>query len=200
MFGVYGLPILSTIPRSGTWFLRYAISFLCHLERGGRIVDRVTGRIVGDPAGAAFDFERFKGGPLFHVQGMLPVPHLFVGHTACPGFNADKAGVDWWDSTRFHVPGYDYFHEGMNYRYTPVDLAPYDYTPVKVKALERSAAKGASGPMVLVYRNPLGQAASYYRYCRNHKSSAYNSLDGRPLSSVPFRDYLFGSALPSYAR
>ena len=200
MFGVSGLPILSTIPRSGTWFLRYAISFLRHLERGGRIEDRVTGRVVGDPAGPAFDFNRFRGGPLFHVRGLLPVPHLFIGHTACPGFVAKTAGLDWWQGARFHVPGYDYFHEGMNYRYTPIDLAPYGYTRVRVGALERSARKGTGGPIVLVYRNPLDQAASYYRYCRNHKDPAYNSLGGRPLSTVPFRDYLFDSALSSYAK
>jgi hypothetical protein len=35
------LPMLATIPRSGTWFLRYAIAFLCYLERGGRVRDRV---------------------------------------------------------------------------------------------------------------------------------------------------------------
>lgn len=200
MFGVYGLPILSTIPRSGTWFLRYAISFLHHLEQGGSIVDRVTGRIVGNPDGPTFDFKRFRGGPLFHVQGTLPVPHLFIGHTACPGFSAKVAGIDWWKRTRFHVSGYDYLHEGMTYRYTPVDLAPYDYTPVRVGRLERAASKGNSAPIALVYRNPLDQAASYYRYCRNHKDPTYNCLDGRPLSSVPFRDYLFDSALGSYAK
>lgn len=195
-----GLPIISTIPRSGTWFLRYAISFLCHLEQGGRIVDRATGRIVGDPNGPAFDVERFKGGPLFHVRGTLPTPHLFIGHTVCPGFSAKVAKLDWWDRTRFHVPGYDYLHEGMNYRYTPIDLAPYDHAAVRVPALERAARRGASGPIVLVYRNPLDQAASYLRYCRNHKDAAYNSLDGRPLSSVPFEEYLFDRALASYAK
>jgi hypothetical protein len=198
MFGVRGLPILSTVPRSGTWYLLYAISFLCHLERGGRIDDRLTGRIFGDPSGPAFDFRRFKGGPLFHVRGTLPDDHLFIGHTVCPGF--DAGGVGWWSATRFHVPGYDYFHEGMNYRYTPIDLAPYDYATVRVAALERATAKGKGRPVVLVYRNPIDQAASYFRYSMNHKDATYNSLAGRPLSRVPFNEYLLGSALPSYAR
>jgi hypothetical protein len=200
MFGVYGLPILSTIPRSGTWFLRYAISFLCHLEGGGRIDDRLTGRVVGVPSGLQFDFRRFRGGPLFRVQGTLPTDHLFIGHTVCPGFDSQAAGIDWWKKTEFHVPGYDYFHDGMNYRYTPVDLAPYDYAPVRVPALERSASKGHGLPAVLVYRNPLDQAASYFRYCQNHKDPTYNSRNGRPLTGMPFRDYLFKSALPSYAK
>jgi hypothetical protein len=200
MFSVQGLPILSTVPRSGTWFLRYAISFLCHLDRGGRIDDRLTGKVVGNPEGPAFDFQRFRGGPLFRVRGTLPVDHLFIGHTVCPGFAALAGEVDWWAQTPFHVPGYDYLHEGMNYQYTPVDLAPYDYTPVRVPALERSAGKGRGQRMVLVYRNPLDQAASYFRYCQNHRDPAYSSINGRPLTGVPFRDYLFGSALPSYAK
>ena len=86
MASMNDLPILSTIPRSGTWFLRYAVSFLCHLEGGGRIDDRLTGQIVGTPTGPRFDFERFKGGPLFRVRGSLPADHLFIGHTVCPGF------------------------------------------------------------------------------------------------------------------
>lgn len=198
MFRVPGLPILSTVPRSGTWFLRYAISFLCHLDRGGHIDDRLTGRPFGDPSGPSFDFESFRGGPLFRVRGTLPDDHLFIGHTVCPGFAA--AGVDWWAATPFHVPGYDYFHEGMDYQYTPVDLAPYRNTPVRVAELEHSASRGRGRPIVLVYRNPLDQAVSYFRYGQNHKEAAYNSINDRPLAAVALRDYLFQSALPSYAK
>jgi hypothetical protein len=200
MLKMNDLPILSTIPRSGTWFLRYTISFLCHLDRGGRIDDRLTGDVVGDPSGAPFDFQRFKGGPLFRVQGTMPADHLFIGHTVCPGFAELADAFDWWTRTPFHVPGYDYLHEGMNYQYTPVELAPYKYAPVRVPTLERCARKGRGQRIVLVYRNPLGQAASYYRYCQDHKDPTYSSFKGRPLASVPFHDYLFESGLPSYAK
>jgi hypothetical protein len=194
------LPILSTIPRSGTWFLRYAISFLCHLDRGGRIDDRLTGKVVGDPSGPRFDFEHFAGGPLFRVRGTLPAEYLFIGHTACPGFAGLGAKIDWWQRTPFHVPGYDYLHEAMNYRYTPVELASYRYTPVRVSALERATRKGRGQPIVLVYRNPIDQAASYYWYCQDHRDPAYSSSNGRPLADMPFHDYLFESALASYAK
>jgi hypothetical protein len=194
------LPILSTIPRSGTWFLRYTVSFLCHLANGGRIDDRLTGRLVGNPSGPRFDFQRFKGGPLFWVRGALPMEHLFIGHTVCPGFAELGAKIDWWRRTAFHVPGYDYLHEGMNYRYTPVELAPYQYTPIRVPALERSAKQGRGQRIVLVYRNPLDQVASYYRYCQEHQDQTYNTVEGRPLAAIPFHDYLFESGLPSYAK
>lgn len=194
------VPILSTVPRSGTWFLRYSISFLCHLDRGGRIDDRLTGRIVGNRSGPPFDFQTFKGGPLFRVRGTMPVDHLFVGHTMCPGFAGIADATGWWRRTAFHVPGYDYLHEGMNYRHTPVELASYAYTPLDVASLERTAAKGRGPQVALVYRNPLDQAASYYQYCLAHRDAAYSSVKGRALRNLSFDDYLFGYALPSYAK
>ena len=194
------LPVLSTIPRSGTWFLRYAVSFLGHLDRGGQVEDRITREIVGSPSGAPFDFRRFRGGPLFLTRKTMPYDHLFIGHTVCPGFAGMADDFAWWSRTHFHVPGYDYLHQGLNYEYTPVDLADYQYTSVSVRTLERAASAGRGGPLALVYRNPLAQAASYFRYCTTHTSPAYNTLDGRPLASISFRDYLFGSALPSYAK
>jgi hypothetical protein len=192
------LPMLATIPRSGTWFLRYAIAFLCHLERGGRVRDRLTHRVAGTPSGPDFDFERFKGGPLFFVSGTLPADYLFIGHTVCPGFSAPD--VRGWTALPFHVPGYDYFHEGMNYWYTPIDLAPYDYVPVRVKALERAARRGRGGRITFVYRNPLSQAASYLHYCREHKDPSYSLFKGRRLAGVPLQDFLFDGGLVSYAK
>ena len=123
---IRSLPILATIPRSGTWFLRYALAFLAHLDRGGRIDNRLTGRIVGDPSGAPFDFEQFNGGPIFCVRGTMPSDHVFVGHTVCPGFTGAISKRSWWHRSTFHVPGYDYLHEGLNYRYTPVEPRPID--------------------------------------------------------------------------
>lgn len=193
-------PILATIPRSGTWFLRYVVSFLVQLDRGGRIDNRVTGRIVGDPAGTPFDFPQFKGGPLFYVRGTLPTDHLFVGHTVCPGFPDTLSTHSWWHRTSFHVRGYDYLHEGLDYDFTPVDLAPHCNTPLPVPALERAARKGRGPRIALVYRNPVDQAASYYWYCQNHKDAAYRFLAGHSLSGMPFDHYLFGFALPSYAK
>jgi hypothetical protein len=194
------LPILSTIPRSGTWFLRYAISFLCHLDRGGRIDDRLTGKIVGNPFGRCFDFQAFNGGPLFRVAGTMPTDSLFIGHTVCPGFGDLAGKAEWWSETDFHVPGYDYLHEGMDYRYTPVELAEDRYAPIDVPALEKAAGKGRGPRVVLVYRNPVDQARSYLRYCREHRNPNYNVIRGRPITSVSFHDYLFGGALASYAK
>jgi len=53
--------ILSTIPRSGTWFLPDAIPFPCHPGRGARIEDRPADRAGGDPAGPRFDFQQLSG-------------------------------------------------------------------------------------------------------------------------------------------
>lgn len=200
MFGTYYLPVLSTVPRSGTWFLRYLFSFVCHLEQGGRLEDLLTGEIIGNPQGAAFDFDRFRGGPLFRVAGTLPTKHMFIGHTVCPGFQDIVPPGHWWRQTSFHVPGYDCFHEEKSYRHTPVDLANYDYAPVKVPAMERAAHRGRGAPIALVYRNPVDQAYSYFRYCQSHVNPAYHLFRGRPVAGMSFRDYLFDAALVSYAR
>ena len=195
------LPILATVPRSGTWFLRYAVSFLIHLDRGGRIEDRLTGEVVGRPSGMPFDFRRFRGGPLFLTRRSLPREQLFIGHTVCPGFATWAKDFASWNKTAFHVPGYDYLHEGFIYAYTPIDLAgEVEYASLSVAALEQAAAVGCSAPMALVYRNPLAQAASYFRYCIGHMDLAYSTFEGRPLAQVPFRDFLFGRALPSFAK
>jgi hypothetical protein len=81
-----------------------------------------------------------------------------------------------------------------------VDLASYDYTPVKVSAMDRAARKGQGAPIALVYRNPVDQAFSYFRYCQAHVSPAYHLFGGRPVADMPFREYLFDAALISYAR
>jgi hypothetical protein len=200
MFGNYQLPVLSTVPRSGTWFLRYVFSFVCHLDQGGRLDDLLTGEIVGNPQGPAFDFERFRGGPLFRVSGTLPDEHLFIGHTVCPGFQNRSDKPSWWKESSFHVPGYDCLHEEESYRNTPVDLATYDFAPIKVPAMDRAASKGRGAPIALVYRNPIDQAASYFRYCQAHVNPAYHRLKGRPVVDMSFREYLFEAALTSYAR
>jgi hypothetical protein len=200
MFGTYSLPVLSTVPRSGTWFLRYLFAFVCHLEQGGRLDDLLTGEIIGNPHGATFDFNRFRGGPLFRVNGTLPAEHMFIGHTVCPGFQDMPPARHWWRHTSFHVPGYDCLHEEKSYRHTPVDLASYDYAPVKVAAMDRAARKGRGAPIALVYRNPVDQAFSYFRYCQAHVSPAYHLFRGRPVADMSFREYLFDAALISYAR
>jgi len=196
------LLILATIPRSGTWFLRYSISFLCHLAGGGRIDDRLTGEIVGAASGAPFDFERFAGGPLFRVRPALPSDHLFIGHTVCPGFARVAAEVPWWRTTAFHVPGYDYLHDGFDYDWTPIDLtgAPEPYTKISPQALDRAPWDDEDQRIVLVYRDPLNQLDSFYHYSRTHAHGAYRIFGERNLGDVPFREFAFGGAIASYAK
>lgn len=194
------LPVLATIPRSGTWFIRYSISFYCHLKRGGRITDRVTGQSYGRPTGPPFDFEHFRGGPLFGIPSGFPAEHLFVGHTVCPGFSRLSGSPPWWSHTRFHAEGYDYLNEGMDYEFTPVEFGRGDYAPIVPEALEEAAWTEARQRMVLVYREPVAQAESYLQFGKNHVDPARRQLDGRWLEEIGFAEYLFEAALPSYAK
>lgn len=207
------LPILATIPRSGTWFLRFSVSFLCHLQRGGRITDRLTGRVYGDPKGALFDFARLSGGPLFDVSDVLSGRYLFIGHTVCPGFTDTATDIRWWSSTPFHVRGYNYFGDGWDYARVPVELAAcspsriqrkwnngLDRIRVDVSAIEQAAARGTGLRAVLIYRDPVDQAASYFWYCGAHTDLHYRAQEGRVLEDLPFEEYLLKYALVSYAK
>ncbi len=195
------LPILATIPRSGTWFLRLVVSFLCCLDGGGAVADRLTGEIHGNRSGKRFDIRQMHGGPLFGVGASLPVEHLFIGHAVCPGFSAVAHKVDWWARGDFHAPGFDYFHAGLNYAYTPVDFdAGRRYLPVDVAALDAAPWADRDHRTALVYRNPIDQAESHYHFLGAHIDPAMRSFQGQPLGEVGFRRFLFEAALPAYAR
>ena len=86
-------PDLGHYSQIGTWFLRYVMSFLVHLDRGGRR-QRLDRR---------------------DCRRSLPADHTFVGHTVCLGFSSMASGHSWWNRAFFHVPGYDYLHEGWDY-------------------------------------------------------------------------------------
>jgi hypothetical protein len=194
------VPVIGCIPGSEVWFFRFAIAFLAHLGQGGQIVDRLRGRVVGSAAGRPFNFDHLTGGPLLWAPNLVASDHLFIGHAVCPGFNKVAAGFPWWQDTRFCAPGFDYFHEGLDYTQVPVDMAPHTTVPVSVKGLDGAAWAEPGQRAVLVYPDPLDQAACYFNYCRKHFAPAYNTLDGRPLADWNFRDYLFLHALPSYAK
>lgn len=194
------LPVLATIPRSGTWFLRYALAFFCHLRTGGQVRDRLTGATIGVPSGQPFDVEGFVGGPLLAVRPTLPSEHLFVGHAVCPGFDRIAQEVPWWSATPFHVPGYDYLHEGFDYDWTPIDLAPQRYVRISPAEIDLAPWADAGQRMVLVYRDPLDQIESFRHYSSAHAQERYRTLGGRRLHDVSLWEYALGGGLASYAK
>lgn len=194
------VPIIASIPGSDVWFLRYALAFLLHLKQGGHITDRLRNKVVGNPSGPAFNFDHMRGGPLLWAPRALRSGHLFIGYTSCPGFGRIAAKFPWWQDTPYCAPGYDYFHEGMDYAQVPVDMAPHAYVSTSVKSMEEAAWANKAQRAVLVYPDPIEQAASYFIYARGDMRQAVNTLEGRRLADWTFRDYLMGHALPSYAK
>ena len=87
------VPVIGCIPGSEVWFFRFAISFLAHLGQGGQIVDRLSGRVVGDAAGPPFNFDHLSGGPLLWAPNLITTDHLFIGHAVCPGFSKIAARI-----------------------------------------------------------------------------------------------------------
>jgi hypothetical protein len=194
------VPIISCVPGSAIWSLRFATAFLAHLAQGGHVTDRLHNRVVGRPEGPAFNFDHVRGGPLLWAPRLVDSSHLFIGYSVCPGFSKIAAEVPWWQSTRFCTPGYDYFHDGLNYAHVPVDMAPHAYVSVSVSGLDAAAWTQPAQRAVLLYPDPVEQAVAYFQQCRNHPMRAYNTLGGRRVADWAFRDFLFQHALPSYAK
>ncbi len=194
------VPIIAGIPGSDVWFLRLALAFLAHLGQGGHVTHRLSQKVVGNPAGQPFNFDHVRGGPLLWAPKMIGPSHLFIGHTVCPGFSRIAAEVPWWQGTQFCAPGFDYFHEGLDYAQVPVDLAPHAYVAVSVADMEAAAWADPAQRAVLLYPDPIDQAAFYFRYCQNHGRPSHNKLEGKRLTEWSFRDYLFKYGLLSYAK
>lgn len=194
------LPVVACVPGTDVWFLRYAFAFLSHLQQGGHVVDRLSGRCIGNSAGPSFNFDHMSGGPLLWVPDLAPSRHLFIGHTVCPGFDRLSSKFDWWASTPFAAPGYDYLHDGTNYGHVPVDLAPHAFVPVSVGEVDAAAWTHAGQRMVLVYGDPIEQAVGCFAHSQNGTRRAYNRPGRRPPVELPFHEYVFQHALPSYAK
>jgi hypothetical protein len=194
------VPVICCIPGSEIWSLRLAVAFLAHLAQGGHITDRLGNRVVGRSAGSPFNFDHIRGGPLLWVPRLVGTGHVFIGYTVCPGFSRVAAEFPWWQGTRFCTPGYDYFHDGLNYAHVPVDMAPHAYVPVSVSGLDAAAWTQPAQRAVLLYPDPVEQAVIYFHRCRSHSARAYNTLGGRRVADWTFRDFFFQHALPSYAK
>lgn len=194
------LPVVACVPGTDVWFLRFALAFLSHLQHGGHIVDRLDGQCIGNPAGPSFNFDHMSGGPLLWVPDLLPSRHLFIGHTVCPGFNRISSEFDWWASTPFSAPGYDYLHDGVNYAHVQVDLAPHAFAAVSVSDVEAAAWTHAGQRMVLVYDDPIEQAVFSFNQRRSPGRRDHARSGERRTGDHPFHDYLFRQALPGYAK
>jgi len=194
------LPVVACVPGVDLWFLRFAFVFLAHLRQGGHIVDRLNGQCIGNPAGPSFNFDHVSGGPLLWAPDLAPFHHLFIGHTVCPGFGRISAQFDWWASTPFSAPGYDYLHDGINYGHVPVDLAPHAFVSVSVDDVDAAAWTDARQRMVLVYGDPVQHAVACFTNSRNPGRRPHAPSSGRAPMDWTFHEYLLKRALPSYAK
>ncbi|MFZ5784321.1 MAG: hypothetical protein ACOY4R_29345 [Pseudomonadota bacterium] len=194
------LPVIACIPGDDVWALRLIIAFLSHLERGGQIADRLTGRIVGNKGGRPFDFDHLSGGPLIWVPTLIRTGPLFIGHTVCPGFDRVAAEFPWWQETMFCGPGYDYLHDRVNYNQVAIDLASHAFARLSPRDIDAAMWHDRRQKVVLVHGDPLKQAADHFEYRRKQGRGIQGRLEGRRLADWSFADYLFRHALPSFAK
>ena len=109
-----------------------------------------------------------------------------------------RSEFDWWSKTDFHVPGYDYLHEGHELSTTRrSNLRKTSTRRSRIKALEQAPhRRGRSATLALVYRNPLAQAASYFRYCHEACEADVQHVQGSAVrryarSRLPVRAALY---------
>ena len=169
----------------GSCVMRFRSSAIS-IEAAGSMI-ALPAKSSAIPSGAPFDFQRFRGGPLFLMRkARCRCDQVFIGHTVCPGF-ADIAGeFAWWSRTAFHVPGYDYLHEGHELRYTPIDLGEI---PVHAglasgrwSARRWGAAEAAHRPGLSQSARPGGVLLPLLP--GRIRDPTYNTFKGRPLASV----------------
>ena len=172
-------PSIGCMPGSDVWFFRFAIAFVAHLDQGA-VADRLRGRVVGNPGGRPFNFDHCGRAAALDARPRRR-GHLFVGHAVCPGFSKIAASFPWWQDTRFCAPGFDYFGDGLDYTQVPVDMAPHAQARVDVAKLDAATWVKPAQRAVLVYPDPIEQAAGYFNYCRN-SSGAQPQHGGRPAA------------------
>ena len=122
-----------------------------------------------------------------HRAPDLGLDIMFISHTVCPGFYAYQG--EWrsaWDRLTFRDPAYNWAMDLINDR-------PHWYDP----------GMNENARIVLIYRNPLDQAVSYFQYAQNHREGRkrhYRDEAGelRPLESAG--DYLRHVGLESYVK
>jgi Sulfotransferase domain len=168
--------LISTMPRSGTWYNRYFLFFYDRLLRGENCSQIMTGITKKSPnVENAQDYRRTMGIDIF-----------FSSHFLCPGFATYHGKYrESWDALQFYVEGFD----GGKYQIQEIGIAnPFINPKVRI---------------VYVYRNPLDQAVSFFHHSLHHKDDRHRYYtDGKgqrtPILSV--KQYIHETGIEAYIK
>ena len=177
------VPVIGCIPGSEVWFFRFALAFLAHLGQGGRSSTGCSERVVGNAAAGPSISTICSGGPLLWAPNLIrPGPPL---HRPCglSGVRQIAAGFPWWQDTRSAPRVSTTSMTGSTTRRSP---STWRRTPsADLRGQASTARPGRARPRaVLVYPDPLEQAAATSISAAASVRPAYNTLDGRRLSDL----------------
>ena len=134
--------LISTLPRSGTWYTKYLLAFIYRLSGGRDVEIRNVFSYVGDVWRGEVGEEQVS--EMRHAGLLSDLPFVEVSHYICPGFLS--RGDEVAQSARLileRIGALDY--------HLDLDRKMFDYSPE------------AGNHVCFIYRNPLSVFLSYAR-------------------------------------
>ena len=122
-----------------------------------------------------------------HKAAEIGLDVLLIAHTICPGFDEYQGEFrQAWDRIGFYHPGYNWALGFIRDR-------PHWYDP----------ARNHNARIICLFRNPLDQAVSYYRYTLKNRQAdtRYRTNErGIRVRIKDVRDFLLNAGLESYLK
>ena len=141
--------LISTMPRSGTWYIRYFFHFYHHLLLGQ---SNIYVDIKNDHSET----------PVFVRDNTIGLDAMSILHVICPGFSCYQGKYrKFWDELTFPDMGYDQSQRFVGYIRRGKFRVPVD-------RLFNPTLNG-NVKIAYFYRNPLDQAVSFFNHIQNHK-------------------------------
>ena len=145
--------LISTMPRSGTWYIRYFFHFYHHLLLGQ---SNIHVDIKNDHSET----------PVFVRDNTIGLDAMSILHVICPGFSCYQGKYrKFWDELTFPDMGYDQSQRFVGYIRRGKFRVPVDrlFNPTLNENVR----------IAYFYRNPLDQAVSTFNHIQNHKTQGH---------------------------
>lgn len=165
------LSLISTLPKSGTWFL--LTFFWCYQQMLNNHNNGGRNEFVPDLSGALRD------GLISETTSLEPLENLIVCHSGLPGFEqGDDPLFDRWNALKFPFP-YNWAEGRLKEESKWEELNPFTHKDVRI---------------VYVYRNPLDHLLSYFRFGQKHVDDIHRTKilsDGTRVPVTELHDFVF---------
>jgi hypothetical protein len=172
--------LVSTMPRSGTWYNSYFFRFYDQLVRG-RTPQEIVANVKANP--------RLTESAIHYYGDTIGLGAFFLMHFHCPGF-------------RNYHGEFRAAWEELSNRMSDVS------TNTGAWAIQRNATlldpcENPTVRIVYIFRNPLDQAVSFFRHAQNHVLEEVKYTRDETGNKIYFsspRDYLFRGGLELFLK